>query len=109
VLGYTAGALGLVSLVGGGFLGYRAYALKQESLDECLVAEPNACNERGASLRGEAQNYGNVATAAVIAGGALAATGLVLLLTAPSGETGEVHVGGNFLPSGGSLFVGGTL
>jgi hypothetical protein len=109
VLGYSAGALGLLSLAGGGFLGYRAYALKQDSLNECLVSEPNACNERGASLREQAQNYGNVATATVIAGGALAATGLVLLLAAPSGETQEVHVGGNFLTNGGSLFVGGSL
>ena len=109
VLAYSLGGLGVLSLAGGGFLAYRAHQLDTQSLDHCLVSEPNACNAQGASLRGQAQNYGNAATAAVIAGGALVATGVVLLLTAPSGKKSEIRVGGSVAPGGGTLFVGGTL
>ena len=109
VLAYSLGGLGVLSLAGGGFLAYRAHQLDKQSLDDCLVSEPNACNEHGASLRGQAQNYGNAATAAVIAGGALVATGVVLLLTAPSGKKSEIRLGGSFAPGGGSVYLGGTL
>jgi tetratricopeptide (TPR) repeat protein len=109
VLAYSLGGLGVLSLAGSGLLAYRAHQLDKQSLDHCLVNEPNACNEHGASLRGQAQNYGNAATAAVIAGGALVATGVVLLLTAPSGKKSEIRVGGSVTPGGGTLFVGGTL
>jgi len=107
VLAYSLGGLGLVSLAGGGFLGLRARDLNQQSLEHCLANEPNACDQQGASLRGQAQNYGNAATAAVIAGGALVASGVVLLLTAPSKH--EVRVGGWVSPAGSGVFVGGKL
>jgi hypothetical protein len=109
VLAYSLGGLGVLSLAGGGLLAYRAHQLDKQSLDYCLVNEPNACNEQGASLRGQAQNFGNAATAAVIAGGALVATSVVLLLTAPSGKKSEIRVGGAVAPGGGTIFLGGTL
>jgi hypothetical protein len=108
VLAYSLGGLGVLSLAGGGLLGLRARDLNQQSLEHCLVNEPNACNEQGASLRGQAQNFGNAATAAAIAGGALVATGVVLLLTAPSSKK-EIHVGGWLSPAGSGVYVGGKL
>lgn len=109
ILAYSLGGLGVLSLAGSGFLAYRAHQLDKQSLDDCLVNEPNACNAHGASLRGQAQNYGNAATAAVIAGGVLVTTGVVLLLTAPSGKKSEIRVGGSVTPGGGAVFIGGTL
>jgi hypothetical protein len=98
----------VLSLAGSGLLGLRARDLNQQSLGHCLANEPNACDEQGASLRGQAQNFGNAATAAAIAGGALAVTGVVLLLTAPSSKR-EIRVGGSPTPGGTMVFVGGTL
>jgi len=108
VLAYSFGGLGIVSLAGSAVLGLRAQSLNNQSLDHCLAGEPNACDEQGASLRGQAQNFGNLATAAAIAGGALVATGVVLLLTAPSSAQ-QVHVGGWMSPTGQGVFVGGRL
>jgi hypothetical protein len=108
VLAYSLGGLGLVSLASSGFLGLKARDLNQQSLERCLANEPNACDQQGASLRGQAQNYGNAATAAAIAGGALVATGVVLLLTAPSAKH-AVHAGGWVSPAGSGVFVRGNL
>jgi len=108
VLAYSFGGLGIVSLAGGGFLGLKARDLNQQSLEHCLANEPNACDPQGASLRGQAQNYGNAATAAFIAGGALVTTGVVLLLTAPSSKR-DVRVGGWVSPAGPGVFVRGNL
>lgn len=108
VLAYSLGGLGIASLAGSAVLGLRAQTLNNQSLDHCLASEPNACDEQGTSLRGQAQNFGNFATAAAITGGALVATGVVLLLTAPSSEK-QVHVGGWVSPVGQGVFVGGRL
>jgi serine/threonine-protein kinase len=107
LLAYSLGGLGVLSLAGGGFLAYRAHKLDQDSLSYCLVDEPNACNDHGASLREQAQTYGNAATAAIIAGGALVTTGVVLLVTAPRKH--EIRVGGMVTPGGAFVSLGGKL
>jgi hypothetical protein len=108
-LGYTIGALGLASLGGASFLAYRAHSLDQDSRAHCLVEEPNACDADGASLRDQARNFGNVATGAFIAGGALSATGIVLLLTAPSRAEDKTKVGVTFTPHGGTIAATGRF
>ena len=108
LVAYSLGGLGIASLAGSAVLGLRAQSLNNQSLDHCLANEPNACDEQGATLRGQAQNFGNFATAAAITGGALVATGVVLLLTAPTSEK-QIHVGGWVSPTGQGLFVGGRL
>jgi hypothetical protein len=108
-LGYTMGVLGLVSLGSGGFLAYRAHTLNQDSRAHCLVEEPNACNVEGASLRGQARNFGNVATGAFVAGGVLTGTGIVLLLTAPSRGDEKPKVGLKFTRHGATLAATGRF
>ncbi len=108
-LGYSVGALGVVSLAGAGLLAYRAHSLDTDSHAHCLVSEPNACDSTGASLRGEAINYGNVATGAVLAGAALTVTGVVLLLTAPRTHGPDVRVDAKLAPNGGFVALTGRL
>ncbi len=108
-LGYTIGTLGLLSIGGGSFLAYRAHSLNEDSRAHCLVEEPNACSAEGASLRDQARNFGNVATGVLVAGGALTATGIVLLLTAPSRSEEKTKVGFTLTPHGGSLAATGRF
>jgi serine/threonine-protein kinase len=108
-LGWALGGLGVLSFAGSGLLALRAHSLDQQSHQHCLVDEPNACDPEGASLRGQATTYGNVATGAFVAGTALTATGVVLLLTAPSSSKKEVRVGTRPLPGGAALVVTGRL
>ena len=109
-LGYTVGTLGLLSFAGSGFLAYRAHALDADSRTHCLVSEPNACDVEGASLRGQARNFGNVATGVFAAGGALTVTGLVLLFTAPRGNApAPVHVSAGVTPDAVSVVATGSL
>lgn len=83
-VGYVVGGVGVIGLALGGVFAYRAYDKNQQSLDQCRKGEPNACTEDGATLRKSAQSSGTIATAATIAGGALVATGITLLISAPS-------------------------
>ena len=83
-MGYVTGVTGLVALAVGGFLGYRAYALNQKSKGDCRADDANACTSSGVQRRDDAKRFGNASTITSAAGGVLAASGLVLLLTAPS-------------------------
>lgn len=85
--GYVAGGVGLAGLAAAGVLGYRAYALNQDSLALCAADDPNACTTQGKDLRDDAAKYGGYATIAGGVGGGLLITGLVLVLTAPSNPT----------------------
>ena len=83
-VGFVTGALGLIGLGVGGFLGYRAYSLNKDSLEQCNADDPNSCTADGKSLRDDAQSAAMGSTIALAAGGALAVGGLVLVLTARS-------------------------
>jgi hypothetical protein len=83
-IGYVVGAVGVVGLAVGGYFGYRALSLNKDSKAECRAEDPNACTSEGVALREDAQTAGTVSTIASIGGGALVATGLTLVFTAPS-------------------------
>jgi len=85
-----AGVVGLG--VGAGFA-VSAKSQYNTSLSNCETGNPGLCNSTGVSQRDNARSAGNVATVAVIAGGAVLATGVVLWLTAPQG-TVTVQRGG---------------
>lgn len=88
-LGYTTGAVGIVGLGVAAFFGYRAYDLNDDSLNYCLRDDPNACLPEGKELRDDARQAATISTVSAIAGGALLAAGVTLLLTSPSrAETG---------------------
>lgn len=83
-IGYVVGAVGVVGVVVGGVFGYRALTLNRRSKTNCRADDPNACTPDGASERKDAQSAGTLSTVASIGGGALLATGVTLVLTAPS-------------------------
>jgi len=113
-VGYIAGGVGLAGLAAAGVLGYRAYALNQDSLDLCAADDPNACTTEGKDLRDDATKYGNYATIAAGVGGGLFITGLVLVLTAPSSPSHEaaaprLRVLANGGPTGGEVMLRGAF
>jgi hypothetical protein len=85
-IGYVAGSLGIVGVVAGGFLSYKAYGTNQDSLSQCRYEDPNACTEAGKETRDRAKGFADGATIAFIAGGALLATSIVLVLSSRGGE-----------------------
>ena len=81
------GGVGVAGLVASGVLGFKAYDANERSFDLCLADEQNACTSEGKALRDDARTFGNFATVAGAAGGALLAVSVVLFVTAPSAET----------------------
>lgn len=83
-LGYAVAGVGLASAGVAGLMGYRAYDLNQQSLDHCSSANANACTVQGDSLRDDARRAGVVSTVFAVAGGALFAGGVTLVVLRPS-------------------------
>lgn len=90
-LGYVTGAVGLLALGAGGFLGYRAYSRNQESKAQCRADSPNLCSPEGVTLREEARDAARLATIVSLSGAGLAIGGATLVLTASpnSSDTGK--------------------
>lgn len=86
-VGYVVGAVGVVALAAGGFFGYRAYSLNKQSKGECRANAPNACTPEGVSTRSDAQTASTLSTVVSAGGGALVATGVALIFTAPTAPT----------------------
>lgn len=83
-VGFVLTGVGIASLgVAGGF-GLHSLSKHDDAKDHCVG---NACDATGMSLRRQARTSGNVSTITAIAGGAVALTGIVLTLTAPSSRT----------------------
>ncbi|MEI9940615.1 MAG: hypothetical protein WDO69_25650 [Pseudomonadota bacterium] len=68
----------------GGYFGLHALSLNKQSKSNCRADDPNACTSEGAATRDDAQSAATLSTVASIGGGALLATGLTLVFTAPS-------------------------
>jgi len=92
-IGYVVGAAGIVGVAIGGYFGYRALDLNKQSKADCRAEDPNACTSEGAATREDAQSAATVSTIASIGGGALLATGLTLVLTAPSAASSRAASG----------------
>ena len=84
----VAGA-GVVGLVVGSVFGAQALSKYSDSKAHCQAATPNVCSAEGIALRGSAGTAADVSTVSMIAGGVLLAGGVVLFVTAPSGDAGK--------------------
>ncbi len=90
--GFVALGLGGAALATGGVLAFLAREKNEESLAECDDQNKNACSSEGVRLRHEARGLAGTATVTGIVGGVLAASGVVLVLTAPK-DSRELVVG----------------
>jgi hypothetical protein len=81
--GLVAGGAGVVAIGVGAFFGARAMSKNDDAKEHCVG---NRCDEEGADLTEDAQSAATLANVFVIGGAALAATGVVLYLTAPTEE-----------------------
>jgi len=85
-VGIAAVAIGGAGLVLGGVLGALAIAKNDESNGPGLCnADTDRCSFEGRELRRDALGLATASTIAVVAGGVVAAGGLVLWMTAPAG------------------------
>lgn len=89
--GLVAGGVGLVALGVGGFFGVRAINKNNEAKDNGCSG--SSCNDLdGKELTDQAMTAATLANVFVIGGAAIAATGVVLYLTAPSDDTPSAAV-----------------
>jgi hypothetical protein len=93
IAAYVTGGVGLAGLAAGGVFGVLALLRHNDAASACPT---DPCRTAaGQQLWSDATNFGNVSTVAFAAGGALFATSVVLLLTAPkASEAGasEAHL-----------------
>ncbi|MFO0586699.1 MAG: hypothetical protein U0441_04140 [Polyangiaceae bacterium] len=82
-----AGALGVAGLVLGGVTGVLTLGKVADSNKTCAKLDDGTfrCDAAGGALRDDAKSLSTISTIGFIAGGVLAAGGVVLWLTAPSG------------------------
>jgi hypothetical protein len=83
----VVGGVGLVGLGLGAVFTVMAKSKYDASLESCRPTDPTLCTQAGVDERDGARTFGNVATVGYVAGGALAAAGVVLWFTAPSGSS----------------------
>lgn len=86
----VAGGVGLTAIGVGTAFGLKAAAAKSDSEAHC---DGNICDDEGIQIREDGMVAGNVATALFIGGGAAAAAGVVLFLTAPKGARSKTEAG----------------
>jgi serine/threonine-protein kinase len=84
IIGIATAGAGVVALGVGTYFGFRAMSKNDDSKAFCDPNNETSCTEQGVALREDAFSAADTATGLFIAGGALAATGLVVFLTAPS-------------------------
>jgi hypothetical protein len=94
IFGLVLTGVGVGGLVAGGVFGARASSLNNQAKDLCGGNIDRCTGDIMAAKDkvDQARTAANISTAAFIAGGALAATGLILYVTAPKGERRAVSV-----------------
>ncbi|MCL2776600.1 MAG: tetratricopeptide repeat protein [Polyangiaceae bacterium] len=88
VVGYVALGLGAVGLGFGAVYGLRSVSKRDDAKDHCVA---DRCDADGVALRKQALDAGNISTVATIGGAVAFASGLVLVLIAPS-ETKQLPI-----------------
>jgi hypothetical protein len=103
IAGLAAGGAGVLALGAGAWLAVEAQSKNRQSYtDGC---SGNACSPAGYDVRNDARTDGNVATAALAGGAALAAAGVTLWVL---GGRGTVHVEPSVGPQAGGVVVTGA-
>jgi hypothetical protein len=82
-IGVVVGSVGVTGVVVGSVLGVLAMSKKASADAQCSGPMQNQCDPAGFSLRYDEKHLGNASTAAFVAGGVVAASGLVVFLASP--------------------------
>ncbi|HTJ84759.1 MAG TPA: tetratricopeptide repeat protein, partial [Polyangiaceae bacterium] len=89
--GFVVGSVGLAAGIAGFVFGGLALAKQGEADSPELCTSSHVCVTAGIDAIDAANTYGLVSTGLLAGGGALAALGVVLIVTAPSGESSELE------------------
>jgi hypothetical protein len=119
IAGFVVGGAGIAATAVGFVFGGLALGRKNAADDPSNCTSQGACAQTGLDAISRAETFSHLSTGLVIGGAALTSLGLVLVLTAPSGESSEleqragleptVHLGLAPNPSGFGLGVGGRF
>jgi serine/threonine-protein kinase len=90
-IGFVVGGVGVVGLAVGAVFGLQAMGTKNDAQPNC---SPNfaTCNQKGLDTVDDGKSKATISTIGFIAGGALAAGGIALILTAPK-QSAPIRVG----------------
>jgi hypothetical protein len=86
--GLGVGVVGVAGIVVGAVFGSKASSAWDEALTYCQGEDTANCGPEAGPLSEDAYTFGTVSTVAFVVGGAALAGGLVIFLTAPSGDDG---------------------
>jgi len=81
------GGVGVAGVVLGAVFGAMTLSKTSAAKDHCSATTPPQCDPEGLTLYGDANTTANVSNVGLAVGGAAVIAGVVLFLTAPSGET----------------------
>jgi hypothetical protein len=95
IAGGMVAGVGVVGIVIGAVFGAKAKSKESDSEAYCHPEDPTLCSQQGLDLLDEGHSSATIANVGFIAGGVLAAGGVVLMLTAPSGEEAPAPTGGD--------------
>jgi serine/threonine-protein kinase len=109
IAGVAVGSVGLIGVVVGAVFGARTMAKASESNAHCS-GSPALCDPTGLSLRSDAKALAKVADVGLIVGGAAAAAGVVVFLTAPAAKPAAAgRVRFEFVPVPANLGAGARI
>jgi hypothetical protein len=89
-LGVIVASVGVAAAITSGVLTALASGKNQDSKGNCDPTSPNLCSSTGVTQRDDAKKMAGMATAFAIGGGAALGTGVVLYLTAPRSDAGNM-------------------
>lgn len=107
ILGIIVTGLGVGGLGAGTWFGLQAANKNEEAGTHCRNG--TECDEEGIRLDKEGRQAATISTISFIAGGALVAGGLLLVLTAPSGREQPVALGARPTYGGGAFTLSGRF
>ncbi len=102
VTGVVVGIVGLLGLANGGICAYLSSQRHDQAVDQWLAYH----DQEARFSQSSAKSFAQVATISFIAGGVLAATGVVLYAAAPSGKATSATTTASVGPVAGPGFVG---
>ena len=85
--GLVVGGAGVIGIAIGAGFGVLAISKNSDSTAHCRPDEPNVCDADGVALRDDVETAANVSNVGFILGGAALLAGVILFVTAPSGDS----------------------